>query len=172
MGNGGPGMLNGGEESCMKGPRRFVAEKGSPRDTGGNGSEQGHVIRGVASNRGKGRGGEAQVPGMVDENSVKTNEGRDISAVGPGKQSVAQGKLNKGQVINTIVEQASIRHREVSIVAIAWVTSKVKVAGNDPRDKITRLVGSKVLKEKDFFGPITRGINVHEAKSGTINIEG
>jgi hypothetical protein len=41
---------------------------------------------------------------MVDENSVKTNEGRDISAVRPGKQSVPQGKLNKGQVIDTVVE--------------------------------------------------------------------
>jgi hypothetical protein len=45
---------------------------------------------------------------MVDENNVKTNEGRDIFAVRPSKQSVAQGKLNKGQVIDTIVEQASI----------------------------------------------------------------
>jgi hypothetical protein len=100
---------------------------------------------------------------MVDENSVKTNEGRDISAVRPSKQSVTQGKLNKGQVIDTVVEQAGICHREISIVAIPWVTSKVKVAGNDPRDMITRLVGSKVLKENDFFGPITWGINVREA---------
>jgi hypothetical protein len=33
-------------------------------------------------------------------------------------------------------------------------------------------VGSKILKENDFFSPITRGINVREAKSGTVNIEG
>jgi hypothetical protein len=53
-GGGGPGMMDGGMEPSVKGPRWLITEEGTPWDGCRDGSKEWHMIRSISSNRGKG----------------------------------------------------------------------------------------------------------------------
>jgi hypothetical protein len=54
------------------------------------------MIRGVTSGRRKGGRGKTVVPGVIDENTIETNEGGDVPTVGPGERSIPERQLIEG----------------------------------------------------------------------------
>jgi hypothetical protein len=68
--NSSPGGSDRGAEAIMKGPGRFVAERATFWNGGGDCGHKRHVVRCVTCERGEGEGGEKGIPGVVDEDPL------------------------------------------------------------------------------------------------------
>jgi hypothetical protein len=98
------------------------------------------VVGGVAGKRGEGGGGEESVPGLVNKNSVKADQGGDVPFVGPGKLPIAQGQLDEPKEVYRIIKHLSLGDREVCVVPVRGAANEVKIAYYNPRDLVPRIV--------------------------------
>jgi hypothetical protein len=98
------------------------------------------VVGGVAGERGEGGGGEESVPGLVNKNSVKADQGGDVTLVGPGKLPITQGQLDEPKEVNRVIEHLSLGDREICGVPVSGAANEVKIACHNPRDLVPRIV--------------------------------
>jgi hypothetical protein len=152
----------------VKSPGRLISEKTPTRDRRRDISNEGNMIRSVSTDRGKGRGRKAIIPGLVDEHSVKADKRGFRAAVSPSKLAAPKGKLDNPKGVDSGVEKISIRSREIGIIPVCRVPGKVKISCDDPGGIIARVVRSQVLEEELLPLPITRRVDVREAKKSVI----
>jgi hypothetical protein len=76
------------------------------------------VVRGVSSKGRERGGGETVVPSVIDENPIQANKGGGCTAVGPGKATVGQGKLNQTEVVDSVVKHGRLQMGKIIVVAV------------------------------------------------------
>ena len=102
----------------------------------GNGSGnidfKGDMIR-CGSSQGREHGArESSIPSKIDEGSIKVLKSRRRATVGPSELSIKKGKLDEGQLIDTVIESLGLRNPEIVVILFMGETDHVEVASNDP----------------------------------------
>ena len=105
------------------------------------------MIRCIASKGSEGGRGEGSIPSVVNEKPVKANEGGGVTAVRPSVLPVTQGQFNKTQLIDRIVEQRSFGGVKAVIISIIRIAAEIKIAADDPRNRITWDVSREAEEE-------------------------
>jgi hypothetical protein len=112
------------------------------------------------------------MPSLVDKNPIEADEGGRGSAVRPGELAVPEGELKKRKVVDGVIEEVSVRRREIGIVPIRQVTGKVKITSDEPRSVITGIVGPKTVKEDDFPRTVTGRVDIGDPEREPVACEG
>jgi hypothetical protein len=129
------------------------------------------VVGGVASKRGEGGGREKSVPGMVNEDSVEADQSGGVTLVGPGKLHITQGQLDEPKEVNRIIKHLSLGDREVCVVPVGGAANEVKIARDNPRDLISRIMSDKGLEENRLVRVLAGGIDVGEAENSAVVVD-
>jgi hypothetical protein len=69
----------------------------------------------------------------------------------------------------SVVKNVCVVDGEVVVVTVRGVSAEVKITGDKPRDVGVWLMSGERLKEHNFFGPITRGIDVCKPNRRTVS---
>jgi hypothetical protein len=128
-----PGGTNKVFKTIVEPPSSIVPKVPPLGDERGDCGNEGDVVRGIPSKRGKSGGGEHDVPGSVNKNAVQPNEGRNSTAVRPSVATVREGELDKAELVDSIVKHVRIVDREVVIVTVRGVATEVEIPGDKPR---------------------------------------
>ena len=97
---------------------------------------EGNMIRGGASEGGKNGVRQSGIPSNINEGPIKTLKSRRLPPVRPCVLTIQEGKLNKTQLVDGVVESFSFTSFEVAVVLFMGVADHIKVFTDKPRSVI------------------------------------
>jgi hypothetical protein len=146
----------GGKEGGIEEPHIFETEDSGRGDGGGGSDYERDVIRCRARERGERGTGKRVVPVVIEKSAIKPGKNWVFLAVSPGKETIKQQELKKGQGVDQSVEGGDEVLVEIGVVFLRGGPDQVEIPKDEPKSGDLRGEHSH-LSDKISGEPMVRG---------------
>jgi hypothetical protein len=147
LNRGAPSIIDDVTRTSGLNPMVFEPKNSRFGNGSGNIDFKGDMIR-SSSSQGREHGArESSIPSKIDEGSIKSLKSGRRATVGPSELSIKKGKLDEGQLIDTVVESLGLHNPKIVIILFMGETDHVEVAGNDPGGVLGRSNRKELVQE-------------------------